>query len=333
MAQRLSFTSPTSAAALLVADGVVALPTETVYGLGALATSEVATSRVFEVKGRPPENPLIVHIRDNDGLDAWAVDIPAYARTLAAHFWPGPLTLVLTSSGHAASAVSSGLTTIALRAPNHLAFQEVLRELELLGVQSPGIAAPSANRFGRVSPTTAEAVAAELGALLSVEDGIVDGGPCSVGLESTIAICGPDGVTVARPGAISADDLAAVAPMVTPESSASVSNLPGSHASHYSPECRVHLVYSADELARILFDGDGQLSAVGVIGLNSSIESVPPGVVRLTNADNAATFAQQLYAALRRADQEELQDVFAVIPQGDGISIAIRDRLQRAADT
>lgn len=319
----LSTVSPAAAAERLRVGGLVGLPTETVYGLAARADHSDAVLRIFDVKGRPSSNPLIVHVADQSALSVWATDIPGYVWDLADRFWPGPLTLVLTSNGRACPQVQAGQPTIALRAPQHPLFQAVLARLQATGVPSPGLAAPSANRSGRVSPTTAPAVAAELGSALSSHDAILDGGPCTVGIESTIIVCGTNTVSIARPGSISLEQIAQV---VDVTNSSSSGTLPGSSTSHYAPVARVRVVDSIDTVGMA---ANG--AAVGVIGIDADISEADPTWRRLTSARTPEVLAQQLYAALRSADEHGLDEVVAVVPNGVGISLAIRDRLTRSA--
>ncbi len=238
---------PARAVEALLAGGLVALPTETVYGLGADAEQPHAVARVFAVKGRPADHPLIVHVRGAEDLDAWARDIPPYARALAEALWPGPLTLVLPRSARAGDHVTGGQDTVGLRAPSHPVAREVLAALG-----GRGIAAPSANRFGRVSPTTAQHVLDELGALLDpATDLVLDGGACDVGVESTILDCTGERPRLLRPGAVDADTVAIAGGVpLDPEGVSSV-RAPGTLASHYAPSARV-TVADEDGLAEAL---------------------------------------------------------------------------------
>ena len=279
--------------------------------------------RIFETKGRPASNPLIVHVADQRALTAWATDIPAYVWDLADRFWPGPLTLVLASNGRACPEIQAGQPTIALRAPQHPLFQSVLAELAAHDLSAPGLAAPSANRSGRVSPTTAAAVAEELGSELDSRDAILDGGPCAIGIESTIVVCGARSVSIARPGSILPEQLGEVVDVV---SRSGAGPLPGSSTSHYSPVARVRVVDAIDDI-----DAASIGAAVGVVGVRTDIADADPNWQRLTSADTPEELAQQLYAALRAGDEYGLAEVVAVVPSTAGISLAIRDRLSRSA--
>lgn len=335
-------TSPKEAALALASDHLVALPTETVYGLGGLASSPTAVADIFRVKGRPTTHPVIVHVRDHDDVSYWSDSPPETALTIAEAFWPGPITVVVPKSAPVLDAVTGGQDTVALRAPGHPLFREVLAELAQLGIAHPGIAAPSANRFGRVSPTTAEHVNAELDRFLGPHDLILDGGPSSVGIESTIVLCGPNTVSIARHGGITAADIARVVPIAPADgppisSGSTLPRVPGSLASHYAPNARVHLadLATSSDFARVV-DRVGSGPSVGVIGLSQDVEQAPNGWCRLSQPDpikDLDSYARELYAALRRADDLGLTDVVAILPPADSVGLgpAVRDRLQRAA--
>ena len=315
-------TDPTLAAHAL-ADGYLAvIPTETVYGLGALASTPTAVARVFATKGRPADHPLIAHVLDAAAAEAWGQDIPDYARDLMAEFWPGPLTLVLHRSTRAADYITGGQDTVAVRVPGSPVTRAALRELSsLLGDPATAIAAPSANRFGRVSPTTAQHAIEELGELLNDDDVVLDAGPCSVGLESTIVDCTGDRPRILRPGKITGDDIENVTGLAL--GGASDVRAPGTLAAHYSPHAVVTIVKES-ELSSTSPD-----SMTGVIALSGT--PTPTGVVRLCAPTSVEEFAACLYRALREADSLQLTKVLAVAPEGDGLATAIRDRLQRAA--
>ena len=303
------------AAGALLAGGLVAFPTETVYGLGADACNAAAVARIYSVKGRPADHPLIVHVASMDGLGEWARDVPAYAISLARDFWPGPMTLVVRRSDLAGDFVTGGQDTVGVRVPNHPVALGLLEAFVKAG--GKGIAAPSANRFGNVSPTTAQAVAAELGDYLADSDQILDGGSCDVGVESTIIDCTGDTPKILRPGAITIEmieqstGLKVVGSVEAPEIRVS-----GSLDSHYAPAATVVLDQSP---------AAGQ----GFIAMADVVAAV--GVVRLAAPTTHADFARVLYAALRAADEQGLATVVVQQPVGDGIAIAIRDRLKRAA--
>ena len=303
------------AAGALLAGGLVAFPTETVYGLGADACNAAAVARIYSVKGRPADHPLIVHVASMDGLGDWARDVPAYAISLARDFWPGPMTLVLRRSDLAGDFVTGGQDTVGVRVPNHPVALGLLEAFVRAGGR--GIAAPSANRFGNVSPTTAQAVVAEIGDYLADGDQILDGGACDVGVESTIIDCTGDAPKILRPGAITVEmigqstGLKVVASVEEPEIRVS-----GSLDSHYAPAATVVLDQSPSA-------GQGFIAMADVVAAD--------GVVRLAAPRSHEEFAQVLYAALRAADEKGLATVVVQQPVGDGIAIAIRDRLKRAA--
>jgi L-threonylcarbamoyladenylate synthase len=303
------------AAANLLAGGLVAFPTETVYGLGADACNAEAVARIYSVKGRPADHPLIVHIASMDGLGDWADDVPGYAISLARDFWPGPMTLVVKRSGLAGDFVTGGQDTVGVRVPNHPVALGLLEAFERAG--GKGVAAPSANRFGNVSPTTAQAVDEELGDYLADGDQILDGGACDVGVESTIIDCTGDVPKILRPGAITAQMIAESTGLevvgVVEESAIRVS---GSLEAHYAPAATVVLDQSP-------VPGQGFIAMANVVASE--------GVVRLAAPTTHEEFARVLYSALRTADEQGLETVVVAQPTGDGIAVAIRDRLKRAA--
>jgi L-threonylcarbamoyladenylate synthase len=306
------------AAANLLAGNLVAFPTETVYGLGADACNAAAVARIYSVKGRPADHPLIVHVASMDALGDWAADVPAYAIALARDFWPGPMTLIMKRSALAGDFVTGGQETVGIRVPDHVVALGLLEAFARAGGR--GVAAPSANRFGNVSPTTAQAVANELSEYLSDADQIIDGGACAVGVESTIIDCTGDVPRILRPGAVTVA-------MIEESTGLSVSNddkavdgpvirVSGSLDSHYAPVATVVLDQSP-------VAGQGFIAMADV--------ATPDGVVRLAAPKSDGEFAQVLYAALRAADEQGLQCVVVAQPQGVGIAVAIRDRLMRAA--
>jgi L-threonylcarbamoyladenylate synthase len=305
-----------SAAKRLIAGDLVAFPTETVYGLGADASNSSAVARVYSVKGRPIDHPLIVHIASMDRLGDWASEVPEYAIALARSFWPGPMTLVLKRSELAGDFVTGGQDTVGVRVPDHVVALALLEAFEKAG--GKGVAAPSANRFGHVSPTTAAAVVEELADYLSKEDLVLDGGACAVGVESTIIDCTGLLPRVMRPGAIST----AMIEEVTGLNAVSVDGVgairvSGSLENHYAPAAKVIL-------CEIPIAGQGFIA-------HKNIET-PLGVIRLASPSDDEEFAQILYSALREADTQGLLEVVVVQPIGVGIGVAIRDRLSRAAN-
>jgi L-threonylcarbamoyladenylate synthase len=309
------------AAANLLAGGLVAFPTETVYGLGADACNAEAVARIYAVKGRPADHPLIVHVASMDGLGDWADDVPAYAISLARDFWPGPMTLVVERSALAGDFVTGGQDTVGVRVPDHPVALGLLEAFARAG--GKGVAAPSANRFGNVSPTTANAVSDELRDYLAASDQILDGGPCDVGVESTIIDCTADVPKILRPGAITTQmisestglEFAGQSPdgMGVEESLIRVS---GSLEAHYAPAATVVLDQSPAA-------GQGFIAMADVV--------TSDGVVRLAAPKTHEEFARVLYSALRAADEQGLATVVVAQPEGDGIAVAIRDRLKRAA--
>jgi L-threonylcarbamoyladenylate synthase len=303
----------TSAAQLLKAGGLVALPTETVYGLGADSTNKDAVARIYKVKGRPADHPLIVHIHSMQSLGEWADEVPSYAIALARDFWPGPMTLVLKRSILVEDFVTGGQPTVGLRVPDHAVALALLSAFEKIG--GKGIAAPSANRFGHVSPTTAQAVQEELGEYLDDTDLILDGGPAKVGVESTIIDCTSSAPRILRPGAITIEMIEQTTGLrvSTAETNIRVS---GSLENHYAPQATVFL-------NRIPAAGEG------FIALSEFL--TPPGVIRLASPNSVEEFARVMYAALRDADAKGVKSVVVAEPNGDGLALAIRDRLMRAS--
>jgi len=303
-------------AAKALKDGhLVAFPTETVYGLGADATNEKVVSRIYSVKGRPTDHPLIVHITSINLLEKWAVEIPEYALKLAREFWPGPMTLILKRSNLAKDFVTGGQDNVGLRVPDHLLALALITEFEKLG--GFGIAAPSANRFGAVSPTTSEAVEEELGSFLQSEDLILDGGLSAVGLESSIIDCTKDYPVVLRPGAITNEMIENIMGFKIPLGLAiNEIRAPGLLESHYSPKAKVVIGSSAEP-------GDGLIALANI--------PTPIGVIRLASPKNIEEYARVFYKALRAGDQKTLKIITVVQPDGAGIAVAIRDRLYKAA--
>ncbi len=303
-----------NAATSLKNGSLVAFPTETVYGLGADAENADAVARIYKAKGRPNDHPLIVHIASIDGVNDWAENISEYAIILARDFWPGPMTLVVKRSTLAKDCVTGGQDTIGLRVPAHPIALALLKEFEKVG--GKGIAAPSANRFGAVSPTTAEAVQEELESYLVPGDVILDGGPSVVGVESTIIDCTGPAPMVLRLGAITPLMIEESTGMVALEKNPAGIRVSGSLASHYSPKARVILDVIAEP-------GDGLIAPDQI--------PTPEGVIRLAAPNSIEHYARILYHALRSADQRGIETVVVLQPGGDGLAAAIRDRLQRSA--
>jgi L-threonylcarbamoyladenylate synthase len=306
-----------SAAALIKGD-LVAFPTETVYGLGADATNEDAIARIYKVKGRPEGHPLIVHISSLGNLDKWARDIPEYAVNLARTFWPGPMTLILPRTDLAKDFITGGQDNVGIRIPSHTVALALLKEFEDQG--GLGVAAPSANRFGAVSPTTAMAVEIELTDFLSKNDQILDGGPCLVGVESTIINCTQNKPSILRPGAVTKemieDTLGITIDLYTSNSESVQIKAAGLLESHYAPNAKVFLTGSPTL-------GDG------FIALDSF--TTPPGAIRIAAPKTNEDYARVLYEAFKLADIKGLSRVFVIPPTGGGIAVAINDRLSKSA--
>jgi len=304
------------AAAILIRGGLVAFPTETVYGLGADACNEMAVERIYSVKGRPADHPLIVHVASTDALGEWAADVPPYAIALARDYWPGPMTLVVTRSALAADFITGGQDTVGVRVPNHPVALGLLEAFAKAG--GKGVSAPSANRFGNVSPTTAQAVSDELSDYLGMSDVILDGGACDVGVESTIIDCTGDVPKILRPGAITEEMIEHSTGLDVFDADGVAIRVSGSLESHYSP------------IAKVLLD---QSPVVGQGFIAMADVASAAGVIRLASPTTHDEFARVLYSALRAADEQGLNTVVVAQPAGNGIAIAIRDRLMRAAHT
>ncbi len=315
---------------VLRAGGLVAFPTETVYGLGADATSDEAVAGIFRAKGRPSDHPLIVHVaagmKGTELLSRFAQPLPDFARKLVLAFWPGPLTLILTRQPGVAAAAAGGQDTIGVRCPSHPVAQALLAACAEQGV--PGVAGPSANRFGRVSPTTAQHVREEFGDELLV----IDGGPCNVGIESTIVDCSRGAPVLLRPGAITRAQIEAACgealrdrhALGAPDPRAS-----GTLESHYAPSARLRLM-----------DAKAIQTGLDVLGANAAhigiwsrapIKARSQRVLQRRMPDDAATTARQLFAVLREFDAEGVKLIWVETPPPDAEWEGVRDRLQRAA--
>jgi len=292
---------------ILRAGGLVAFPTETVYGLGADATNERAVRRIFAVKGRPSAHPLIVHLHDVEQAEAWAAELPETARKLATAFWPGPLTIVVARAEGVLDAVTGGQSTVALRVPSH----PIAREL--LAAFGGGIAAPSANRYGRVSPTTAAHVREDLG---NDVDLVLDGGACAVGVESTIVDCSAGGAAILRPGGVTREEIESVAGPATLPGGARV---PGSTASHYAPRARIVIVERLDP---------SPFAGKRVAAL--SPERIE-GMEWIEIPRDPAALARDLYAILREVDRRGIEVALVRPPTEQGLGAAVADRLRKAA--
>ena len=303
------------AAQALLEGALVAFPTETVYGLGADATNPIAVSRIYSTKGRPENHPLIVHIPSLDLLGEWASVIPDYAISLARDFWPGPLTLIVHRSELAGDFVTGGQDTVGLRVPAQPLALALLKSFVSLG--GKGVAAPSANRFGAVSPTTASAVEEEIGAFLDKErDLILDGGPSLVGVESTIVDCTGLDPRILRLGAVTAEMIEESTGLKVLAPEQVDIRVSGSLDSHYSPAAKVVL----DALPE---SGEGFIAWATI--------PTPSGAVRLASPSSIEQYARDLYSALRLGDQMGLSTIAVLQPEGEGLAAAIRDRLKKAA--
>jgi len=304
-----------NAAKSLISGNLVAFPTETVYGLGVDATNKAAIAKLYRVKGRPTDHPLIVHISSMANLDKWARDIPEYAIKLARTFWPGPMTLILPRTDLAKDFITGNQDNVGIRVSSHPFAFALLKEFEAQG--GLGVVAPSANKFGKVSPTTADAVSEELSDFLSPTDLILDGGTCQVGVESTIINCTQDSPTILRPGAVTAEmiyqRLGITIQLGIDEGNLKI-KAPGSLQSHYAPAARVFLLGDTQP-------GDGFIAY-------SSIPT-PIGAIRLASPKDNDEYANQLYQALRLADNKRLQRVVVIPPINEGIGFAINDRLKK----
>lgn len=305
-----------SAAKVLKEGNLVAFPTETVYGLGADAENPDAVKRIYEVKGRPSDHPLIVHISEIQDLETWATDIPDYAIKLARDFWPGPVTLILKRKNIAKDFITGNQETVGLRIPAQPIALTLINEFKKLG--GKGISAPSANRFGKVSATTAEAVSEELLPYLNhFQDRILDGGPCHIGIESTIINCTTENPEILRLGFITKEMIEESTGKQVKISSRNI-RVSGSLDSHYAPNAKVII-------NQIPESGDGFIAL--------SNHPTPEGVKRLSSPISPEEYARDLYSALRLADLKGIQKVIAIMPDGEGLSSAIADRLVRAANS
>jgi L-threonylcarbamoyladenylate synthase len=308
------------AVAVLRAGGLVAFPTETVYGLGADAESADALRRLYAVKGRPADHPVIVHLAARAALDDWVLDVPDAAEALAAAHWPGPLTLVLRRSGRVPDAVTGGRATVGVRVPDQpLA-------LALLDRFGGGLAAPSANRFGRVSPTTAADVHADLGADVDL---VLDGGPCRIGVESTIVDCTAPVPVIARLGGVARESVESVLGHTVEVSDRGAVAAPGTRPAHYAPRTHVALV----DAARVAAQAHALVAAGRRVGVLATAvpDDLPPGAEVLAAPSDVDEYARVLYRRLRDADARALDVLLVVPPPEPGLGAAVRDRLARAA--
>lgn len=301
-------------AALALKNGyLVAFPTETVYGLGADATNQDAVSRIFSIKNRPINHPLILHLGSINEIENWAIEIPDYAYKLANKYWPGPMTLILKRRSNVKDFVTGGQETVGIRIPNHEIALSLLQEFKKIG--SGAIVAPSANKFGKVSPTSFEHVSQELLNDLDSNDLILDGGQCQIGVESSIIDCTKNFPKVLRPGAISEEQITEIIELDLSSKPTDI-RVSGSFNSHYAPNAKVLLDQTPAP-------GDGFIALKNI--------PTPQGAIRVGEPLNIEEFAKNLYSNLRRVDELALEKVVVIQPQGLGLAVAIRDRLKKAS--
>lgn len=319
MTAAVAQTDITRAAALLKAGELVAFPTETVYGLGADASNAGAVRKVFAAKGRPADHPLIVHVADAAQLADWAREVPAFAQRLSQKFWPGPLTLVLKRNPRVPDAVTGGQDTVAIRVPSHPVAQALLREF------GGGVAAPSANRFGRVSSTTAAHVREEFGDRVGC---VLDGGATDVGIESTIVDCSGDAPVLLRPGGITPSQLEAALgrPLAAPQ--AASPRAPGMLDKHYAPQTPL-MQMEGDLVAELARSLHRQGKRVAVLA-RTTLQPLIDGVVWKSAPADAAGYAHDLYASLRELDHAGCDAILIEQPPDAPEWLAVRDRLNRA---
>lgn len=311
------------AAERLAAGALVALPTETVYGLGARADDAAAVAQIFAAKGRPSDHPLIVHVADAAGAARFAAAMPPVAERLIAAFWPGPLTVIVPRRPDIAAEAAGGQDSVGLRCPAHPVALALLREAAALGV--PGVAAPSANRFGRVSPTCAAHVASEFEAQPDLL--VLDGGYCEVGIESAIVDCSRGQPVLLRPGGLTREQIEATAGESLRERDAAAPRASGTLEAHYAPQAKV-LLLEAEALRRALA---GASSSVHRVALYSRTVAPPSGLPGRLMPDRADAAAHELFAALRELDALGVAQIWVEAPPPGSDWDGVRDRLQRAA--
>ena len=304
----------------LASGKLCAIPTETVYGLAANALDESAVARVFAAKERPADHPLIVHVASASDVSEWITELPQWAIDLTNAVWPGPLTIVGPRTALASNSVTGNQDTVAVRVPSHPIAQELLQQLKANGVK--GVVAPSANRFGHVSPTSAAHVLADLGEYLEANgDLILDGGDCEVGVESTIVLATGSQPVILRPGAVTAADIKRITGVEVSDETTNAPRVSGALDSHYSPTAQVILIADASDIELE--------SNAGFLALAKT--QTPAGLIRLATPATIEDFAHELYSSLRSGDDLKLKTIYVVPPSGDGLAQAINDRLQRAA--
>ena len=303
----------------LASGKLCAIPTETVYGLAANALDESAVARVFAAKERPADHPLIVHVASASDVSEWITELPQWAIDLTNAVWPGPLTIVGPRTALASNSVTGNQDTVAVRVPSHPIAQELLQQLKANGVK--GVVAPSANRFGHVSPTSAAHVLADLGEYLEANgDLILDGGDCEVGVESTIVLATGSQPVILRPGAVTAADIKRITGVEVSDETTNTPRVSGALDSHYSPTAQVVLITGSETE----FDNNA-----GFLALAKT--QTPAGLISLATPATIEDFAHELYSSLRAGDDLKLKTIYVVPPSGDGLAQAINDRLNRAA--
>lgn len=309
---------------LLKAGEVIAMPTETVYGLAGDATNDVAIRKIFEAKGRPTDNPLIVHVASVEQAGHFAQTIPPVAKRLMEAFWPGALTIILPSNGRASSLVTAGLDSIGLRMPDHDAALDLIRSSGL------GLAAPSANRSGRPSPTSAKHVADDLSGRIA---GIMDGGPTGIGVESTVIDCTTEPATILRPGGVTKEAIEAVIGPVNLDANlndeTAAPRSPGMKYTHYAPSAPLYLVDGVrDDLVQIVTARKEAGKRVGALVFD---EEPTPADVTLSLGRSMETAAQRLYEALRKFDETDVEEIYVNRIEPTGVALAVYNRLYKAA--
>jgi L-threonylcarbamoyladenylate synthase len=304
------------AAAALKAGHLVAFPTETVYGLGADARNADAVMRIYQVKGRPADHPLIVHISSINQVAKWAAEVPDYAIALARAFWPGPMTLILKRTGLAGDFITGGQDTVGLRVPSDLLALALITEFER--ISDSAIAAPSANRFGQVSPTSSADVLEELSEFLSDSDLVLNGGSSAIGIESTIIDCTGSSPIILRSGFITKEDIEKELGILNIQESISKQiRFSGSFKKHYAPECKILI-------------GHKEINGAGFLAL--STVKTPKGMSRLASPESVEEFARILYSTFRKADRIRIEMLVVLPPSGNGLAMAITDRLKKASE-
>jgi L-threonylcarbamoyladenylate synthase len=310
----------TQAVSAIASGKLCAIPTETVYGLAANALDESAVARVFTAKERPADHPLIVHVATAADVAEWITELPQWAIDLTNGVWPGPLTIVGPRTKLASNSVTGNQDTVAVRVPSHPIAQDLLHQLKAQGVK--GVVAPSANRFGHVSPTSAAHVSADLGEYLNAHDDLIlDGGDCQVGVESTIVLATGSQPVILRPGAITAADIKRITGVEVSKETTNAPRVSGALDSHYSPTAQVILITDGSQTE---FEGNAGFLALAQV-------QTPAGLTRLATPATIEDFAHELYGSLRAGDDLKLKTIYVVPPKGDGLAQAINDRLQRAA--